>query len=63
MARRRKSSIEPLEVTVTYEPSRLAADHLIDAYGRVIPQRKLPIPNQEETSQNSQTDQKRSTPK
>ena len=42
-----KSPIRPpLEVTIMFEPTRLAATHLADAYARVVPLRlrAAPVP-------------------
>lgn len=40
MSKRKRKARRPLEVTVVFEPSRLAAEYLSDAYGQVVPLRK-----------------------
>ena len=48
MSENKRSARKPLEVTVMFEPSRLATEHLIDAYRQLVPlrQRKsLPPPS------------------
>ncbi len=37
MDRSKRQGQAPLEVTIMYEPSRLAADHLAEAYRQVVP--------------------------
>ncbi|MFZ0255017.1 MAG: hypothetical protein WAN46_05105 [Gammaproteobacteria bacterium] len=34
---RKRKSRKPLEVSVSFEPNRLAEAHLIDAYAQVVP--------------------------
>jgi len=35
----------PLEVTIMFEPTRLAATHLADAYAQVVPLRLRAVPS------------------
>jgi len=37
MGRSKQKTRNPLEVTTMFEPSRLAADHLVEAYRQVVP--------------------------
>lgn len=37
MGRSKQKARNPLEVTIMFEPSRLAADHLVEAYRQVVP--------------------------
>jgi hypothetical protein len=37
MSTRQRRTSARLEVAIVFEPSRLAADHLTDAYARVVP--------------------------
>ena len=37
MSTRQRRTSSRLEVTIMFEPNRLAADHLADAYARVVP--------------------------
>lgn len=41
MSKRKRKARRPLEVTVVFEPSRLAAEYLSDAYAQVVPLRSL----------------------
>jgi hypothetical protein len=37
MGRKKRQEQDPLEVMIMFEPSRLAADHLAEAYRQVVP--------------------------
>jgi len=40
MSQQKSQARNPLEVTIMFEPSRLAAMHLVDAYSQVVPLRR-----------------------
>jgi hypothetical protein len=44
MSDKERPARRTLEVTVMFEPTRLAADHLADAYAQVVPPRQVPCP-------------------
>ncbi len=37
MGRSKQKARNPLEVMIMFEPSRLAADHLVEAYRQIVP--------------------------
>jgi hypothetical protein len=40
MSKPKRPSRRTLEVTIMFEPSRLASEHLADAYARLVPLRR-----------------------
>ena len=46
MSNPKRKARPPLEVTIMFEPTRLAATHLVDAYAQVVPLqlRAAPVP-------------------
>ena len=44
MSKRESKARKVLEVSVMFEPSRLAADYLADAYAQVVPRRRRSTP-------------------
>lgn len=39
MSKQKSPGRKPLEVTIMFEPNRLAATHLVDAYSQIVPLR------------------------
>ena len=60
MSKPKSQAQQPLEVTIMFEPNRLAADHLADAYLQVLPLRRRAGQVRPERSEKN-TDDKRST--
>ena len=51
MSKQQSKTEKPLEVTIMFEPSRLAATHLADAYRQVVPLRLRATPGHCDSAQ------------